>query len=417
MHFLLVAFAFANAFALAAAVTRYRPSYGLAALIVVDPFAFEQHLFITTVTLPKVVLFGVTLGLVLKKSPLTILWTPQVRLLLGGFVAIFVATTLTAIPGLYIDAVARESLKSLEYLMLFVVAVVAFIADPSERVIWAAIAGTCATVCVLALGEEIFGTQSAAFIGGHIVRRIAGPLDGPNQLAGYLEIALSMLLAQALTSGSRSLYLCFVFAVVVDVLTLSRAGLVGLIVGIVAVVSRLAGRIDARKIVIASVTVAAGAGALLVHLGALEHIFSISDVDFDTGLGSRNELWSAAIQFFLAHPLLGIGAGNFELQLPTLGIIGVRTHANSLYLQSLAEGGIVLLAANITTIAIAIVTLYFARERRSLTVGAGAATIALAAHQFLDTMTFFPKVGGFWCLVLGIAAASTMEFRMVGRKG
>ena len=74
------------------------------------------------------------------------------------------------------------------------------------------------------------------------------------------------------------------------------------------------------------------------------------------------ELYSAAVRLWLAHPFLGVGAGNFELEISETGIYGVRTHANSWYLQSLVEGGIPLAAATLALVAVALTT--FARRLR-----------------------------------------------------
>jgi hypothetical protein len=38
--------------------------------------------------------------------------------------------------------------------------------------------------------------------------------------------------------------------------------------------------------------------------------------------------------------------------------------------------------------------------------GALAASVALALHQVVDYLVFYPKVGGAWWLLLGIAAAA-----------
>jgi O-antigen ligase len=112
------------------------------------------------------------------------------------------------------------------------------------------------------------------------------------------------------------------------------------------------------------------------------------------------------------RPIFGVGAGNFELDLPQYGVFGVRTHANSWYLQSLAEGGIVLLVATIALIATIVASfagkrvLSQLRNRSPWVLAAFASTIALALHQFADYLVFYPKVGGAWWLLIGIAAAA-----------
>jgi O-antigen ligase len=118
---------------------------------------------------------------------------------------------------------------------------------------------------------------------------------------------------------------------------------------------------------------------------------------------------------FRAHPLFGVGAGNFELDLPDYGVYGVRTHANSWYLQSLAEGGIVLFAATLGMVAASIGAFVRRPLRQSLraqtpwVVAALAASIALALHQIVDDFVFYPKVGAPWFMLLGIAAASRLR--------
>ena len=58
------------------------------------------------------------------------------------------------------------------------------------------------------------------------------------------------------------------------------------------------------------------------------------------GLGTRRQLWDAAWRLWLRHPWLGVGAGNFELELGQAGYPELHTHANSGYLQALVEKGI-----------------------------------------------------------------------------
>jgi O-antigen ligase len=118
-----------------------------------------------------------------------------------------------------------------------------------------------------------------------------------------------------------------------------------------------------------------------------------------------------------ARPILGVGAGNFEFALPAYGVFGVRTHANSWYLQSLAEGGIVLFGATIALLAAIVGSLLSCAARKNFreappwAIAALASTAALALHQIVDYLVFYPKVGSAWWLLVGIAAAACTKRR------
>jgi O-antigen ligase len=100
-----------------------------------------------------------------------------------------------------------------------------------------------------------------------------------------------------------------------------------------------------------------------------------------------------------------VGAGNYELLLPTVGLKNIRTHSNSLYIQAWVEGGIPLLLATLGLVYASIAT--FVRDARSspFIAGALAASIALALHQIVDYLVFYNKVGEWWWVILALGAA------------
>ena len=63
--------------------------------------------------------------------------------------------------------------------------------------------------------------------------------------------------------------------------------------------------------------------ALHVHSADVFRLTATSSA-YAGGVGNRGDLWRAAVYFFRKHPLLGIGAGNYELELANAGVYGVR---------------------------------------------------------------------------------------------
>jgi putative inorganic carbon (hco3(-)) transporter len=390
-------------------LTIRRPVYGLCALIFVQPFAYWQYIFNTTITLPKAALFAVLLGLLVYRDAFAPLAAPAPRRILLAGIFVLLATVLSYAQATYHEPAILECLKALEYIMLFCVTVAAFRLDPDRGAVRSVFYASAIAVSLLALSQEALGAPSALLINGHVTPRIAGPLEGPNQLAGFFDVMLPVVLALAMSEPSAIAFIALALIACTDVLTFSRGGAFGAVAAIAAVlfVYRRPARgalVSLGGGAVAGALVALGWG-LAAHSLGIFRLWTFDESSYAGGVGTRSELWSAAIALWRQHPVLGVGAGNFELDIPRTGLRGVRTHANSLYLQSLVEGGIPMLAATVWLVYTSIAT--FVRERLNspFVVAAFAASVALALHQVVDFLTFYPKVGGEWWIVLGLGAA------------
>jgi O-antigen ligase len=412
------AFAYLVAAVAVGALTRRRPALGVAALVLIAPFALARWVGPTTITLIKAGVLGMVVAFAFGRPSFAPFGTRPVRLVGLGFGLVIAATLATIVTAEHQAPVIRETLKAIEYAVLFGAAVMAFANDPDDRPFWWALEVGTLLVCFSAIAEYAIGAHSGIFIAGHAVPRIAGVLEGPNQLSGWLEIVIPVLLARALLHRDAWLVALIIFASAVDVLTFSRAGLVSLAIAIFVVLRFMhaPARNAVRLAVVAAIAIVTSLG-FAFRSGLPENYFSL-DQETQAGdhLANRAQLWHAAITLWSRSPILGVGAGNYELDLGEVGLAGVRTHANSVYLQSLAEGGVVLLAAMLAQLAILLTVLGRSGVRRPLVVGAFAGAVALACHQIFDDLMFFTKVGSIFWLVMGVATAEIAARRLFERR-
>lgn len=396
-------------FAAIAIATSRRPVFGILALILLDPFAFYQSVGIATLTLSKIALLAVISGLLWRKTSLRAMKAWPVRTLVAAVALVAAATALSVWHASAIVPALRETLKWSEYAAILAVSAVAFYDDPDETLIrWAFLIAT-AIVVALAIPEIFVGATSGIIFAHTEVPRIAGPLEGPNQLAAYLGLALPVLLAYTLREGRRWPEI-FVIAggVLATLLSFSRGGIVALafalcLVAMLCVQSKLARGAFAGAAL--AVLLAAAAGWRIVAGGIGLVTAHVHHIDIRGGLGTRRDLWEAALSLWRAHPFWGIGAGNYELEVGKLLHAPIKTHTNSFYLQSLVEGGIPLLAATLFLIYTSMAT-FIGRARTPLAIAALAASAALSLHHILDLLVFYPKVGIEWMILLGLAAAN-----------
>jgi len=410
---------FTAAFVAASLLTARKASYGIALLVLSQPFDLSRDVLGTTVSLPKAVLLGVLVGLATYAGVLRLLRERPAPLLLLSIGAYLAATLLSSAASAHHGATLRECFKVLEYAAVFATAYLCYRLDPHDVVVTNAIAFVTIAVALSALAQEFTGAPSGLYVGAAIVPRIAGALEGPNQLAGYFEIAIATLGALAISRRSGLVDAALALATCADVLTFSRAGLLGLVLAS-AVLYAVARRdaLRALRPAIAGFAVGlVGVAGWVIYAQSPDVLrLSLESPEYAGGVGNRGELYRAALRMFLRHPLTGVGAGNYELSLADYGVYGVRTHANSWYLQSLAEGGIALFLATLGVVAATLSTFGRALKNGSPWVlAAFAAGLAMALHQIADYLVFYPKVGAPLWLLFGIGAAAIAGRRTTAR--
>lgn len=378
-------------------LTARRPASGAAILLVTGPFELARSVAGTDITLPKVALLAAICGLIAYGAGTRVL---RGKGLTGVAIAagcIAVSCALSGIDALYPGPLVRETLKAFERLALIVTCYACYRLDPDDVLLLRSLALTTCGVFLSAIVDVLTGASSLLVIHGRLIPRLTGVLEGPNQLAAFLELAACVLAAAVARRYRLWSAILLAVAACFVVLTFSRAGAAGVLVAAAVCAFGAPG---------ALVPLAAACLPILVAGGVA--IARLQDVPVDTGgVGSRGELWNAALAMFRAHPLLGIGAGNYELRLDDYGVHGVRTHANNLYLQALAEGGLATFAATCALFVTATRALsYKLRTAPLWQLAALAAAIVMAVHGLFDDVLFYQKVGTPFAVLLGIGLAA-----------
>jgi len=115
----------------------------------------------------------------------------------------------------------------------------------------------------------------------------------------------------------------------------------------------------------------------------------------------RFQLWRAALAMFATHPVVGVGPDNFRLSYGRYAGIATpdpRTHSNNMYLELLADTGLVGAAAFAWL-------LWATRACKVTNIGVVCALVAIALHGLVDSFLSFGPTYVLFALTLGLACA------------
>lgn len=226
---------FTVVFVAVALATMRRAAFGIAAVAFVTPFAFYNTVGLTTITFPKVTVVAVAIGL-LPSWRSIVVRLRDVRPTLWAFASILVAIALSGFGAHNGAAVFTEFFKWIEYALFFSVAYAGFTSDPNDTWVRRAFYASITIVCLTALAQEFVGSPSVLAVGPGVVPRISGWIEGPNQLAGYLEVALAFALAWGADRRSRASIALALLIGLTLLLTFSRGGIIGCLVVLAVVI-------------------------------------------------------------------------------------------------------------------------------------------------------------------------------------
>lgn len=362
-----------------------------------------------TITLVDVVVAGLGIAWLVdcaarRTSPIsTWVWTPYLALFL-------LAIGLSVTQASDRHASLNEIVKWVELVVVYLAAT-SFIRTRRQLeavIVLLVLAG----ISQAALGYYQFAFSSGpqAFIEHRLFLRAYGSFDQPNPFAGYLNMVLPLATAMALYSSGgakRTLYaLAALFLLGAILASQSRGALLAVAGALVVLLALALPRF--RPIVWLAILLALVAAWLatfgLIPTGPFDRILSavgLSGVSFGTvttanfSAVERAAHWLAGVRMFAAHPLLGVGIGNYGAAYPAYhprGWYASLQHAHDYYINIAAEAGIVGLAAYLLVAGTALwyscAAVRWASDplRRAAVLGVLGVLVAISLHNLFDVL-------------------------------
>jgi O-antigen ligase len=343
-----------------------------------------------------------------------------------AFVALGLAYAAASVGATDRAAAAAETLDLVSYAAI-VAMLLALLDTPAwlRRAVWAVVAGV-GLLALLAVVQQVTKTYGSSYAGLATVlpsgdaMRSAGPLN-PNPFGQVLATAavLAFYLARM---QSRSFARAFAGAtagvcVVALVYTQSRAALIALV--IVAVAIGVLHGVRLRVLALA-LCGAIALGSIVVPQSLQQRVDALSEGTSATtstrdsnSLRGRTSENLAGLHMWGDHPLLGVGPDNFEVHYQTYSAaIGIdprpqQRSAHNLFLESLAEIGLLGTMAFLAVIYLAVSGAWRARSRlegRDALLGEGLA-VALVAF-LICALTLHSSYARYEWIFLGLGLAA-----------
>jgi len=338
-----------------------------------------------------------------RRNPLTTrIWLPYVLIFLAGI-------AISATQASDTHASLREIIKWIEMAFVYLSAVALIRNRGDFGLVIAAIVAAASSQALFGYVQFAFQLGPEAFLHGQFLRAY-GSFDQPNPYAGYLNMVLPLALAmgvRAPRAAQRSLYrLAFLVILGAIVVSESRGALLASALALTVVLGCLSSGLR-RVAWIGALALCGGAwGAALgvVPLGPFQRLLNaagLGGVSFGTvnttnfSAVERAAHWLAGVRMFAAHPLLGVGIGNYADAYPAYhprGWYAALAHAHNYYINIAAEAGIVGLVSYLLFLGSALWYSYAAMRRvqdgvhNAALVGLVGALVATSFHNLFDVL-------------------------------
>lgn len=232
----------------------------------------------------------------------------------------------------------------------------------------------------------------------------------PHMFSFFLGLLIPIALVMFIRNKPSRLFysVCFLLLIFADALTFSRGGYLGLAAGAGAFLAVFWQKIG-LKYKLGALFLALAAVLVLIVPNPVSQRFASS---FNLKEGSnegRIEMWTKASEIALDNPLLGVGIGNYPLEIKASADYREPIYAHNTYLDIASETGIISALIWIGILISAAKAFYKKAQKDIIFLGCFASIIIFSAHSFFETAIYSPVVLTLFLVILSFSNQSEIN--------
>ncbi|MCX6763626.1 MAG: O-antigen ligase family protein [Candidatus Moranbacteria bacterium] len=226
-------------------------------------------------------------------------------------------------------------------------------------------------------------------ISGQTILRATAVFPDPHMFSFYLGLLIPLALGMFLARKKAWLLAGFILMLAADILTFSRGGYLGLAAGFIFLIVLFWKKISKNY------KIAVIISASLIFLGVIipnpvsNRFFSSFNLKEGSNQG-RLKMWKAAETVILDNPLLGVGIGNYPLEVKPSADYREPIYAHNTYLDIAAESGIINGAIWIGLLLSTIISFWRRKDMIFSMMAVG--LIIFSVHSLVETGIYSPTV-------------------------
>lgn len=229
-------------------------------------------------------------------------------------------------------------------------------------------------------------------ISGKTYLRATATFPDPHMFSFFLGILSALSFSLVLTERKKVFYIITTLVLLVcNLLTFSRGGYLGIVAGLVFILIFFWGKINVKiKMLFIAGCIAMGILCIIPN-PISERYLSI----FNLKEGSnkeRIEIWQKTLKIIENKPILGVGIGNYPLQIKPTAEYREPYYAHNTYLDIAVETGIINAIIWLSFLIFSGWTFFKKAKQNLLFLGPAVGIIVFATHSLVETAIYSPVV-------------------------